>query len=152
MIHYEETMIMMEEFKKAKFTEEQTKVILKAVESAQKDGLENLTTKQDLAKVESAMKQDLAKVESAMKQDLAKVESAMKQDLAKVESAMKQDLAKVESVMKQDLANVKAELKEDIHALDLKFTKLDGKVDKMQWMIGFSLALSITILVKLFMN
>ena len=87
MIHYEETMIMVEEFKKAKFNEEQTKVILKAVESARKDGLENLATKSDI----HALELKIADVKSELKNDIVAVKleiSELRGDIKEINATL----------------------------------------------------------------
>jgi hypothetical protein len=61
---------------------------------------------------------------------------------------------------KKDIENMELRLELKINTLDGKIDKLherfEGKIDKLQWMIGFigttSITLSIAILVKLFLN
>lgn len=68
-----------------------------------------------------------------------------KQDLTEVKSELKQDLSKVESSLELKIANVKSDLKEEIGSVK-------SDVNLLKWMTGFSIALSMTILVKLFLH
>ena len=74
MRHYSETKHMIDKFRNAKFTEMQTEVVLEAIESTQKGGLENLATKQDLAEVKSELKQDIHVLELKITQDIHKID------------------------------------------------------------------------------
>jgi len=49
---------------------------------------DELSTKEDLAKLEGSVKEDLAKLEGSVKEDLAKLQGLVKEDLAKLEGAM----------------------------------------------------------------
>ena len=147
MSHYEQTMYTIEEFKKANFTEEQTRVILRAVESTRKGELENLATKEDMANYRQDTKDDIANV----RQEISDVKAELKQEISDVKSELKQDIhalelkiGEVKSELKQDINNSHQQIKEDIHKIDLKvsdirneFTKLDGNFYLLKWMFGF---------------
>ena len=109
-MHYEETMIMMEEFKKAKFSEDQTRVILKAVESAQKDGLENLATKEDIANV----KQNISNV----RQEISDVKVELKQDIHNLELKV---------------SDLRSELKDEITELKIILNRVDDNISLVKW-------------------
>ncbi len=72
-----------------------------------------LTTKEDLARLEGTMKEDMARLESAVKEDMARLEGTMKEDMARLEGTMKEDMARLESAVKESIAR-----------LDKKFTVL----------------------------
>ena len=81
----------------------------------------------------------------ATKEDLKDVRNELKLEIAAVRTELKEEIASVKAELKEEIGNVRAELKDDI--ADLK-----GKFSTMQWMMGFLLAMSSAILLKLFLG
>ena len=78
-----------------------------------------------------------------------------------IDESRKSDIDRLAT--KEDLKDAKAELKQDIHGLEIKINNirtelkeeisdLKGKFGTMQWMMGFLLAMSSAILLKLFLG
>ena len=94
------------------------------------------------------------------------VEAGVKEKAAEtiirvIDEARKSDIDRLAT--KEDLKDAKAELKQDIHGLEIKINNirtelkeeisdLKGKFGTMQWMMGFLLAMSSAILLKLFLG
>lgn len=97
--------------------------IIKVIDEARRSDFDRLTTKEDLKDTRNELKLEITNVRMELKEDIANVKAELK----------------------EDIVNVKAELKEDI-------TDLKGKFGTMQWMMGFLLAMSSAILLKLFLG
>ena len=69
----------------------------------------------------------------------------VKADINKIETSLKADINKIETSLKADINKVEISLKADISKLDDKISKVDGKFDKIQWLI---VATILTILLK----
>ena len=69
----------------------------------------------------------------------------VKADINKIETSLKADINKIETSLKADINKVETSLKADISKLDDKISKVDGKFDKIQWLI---VATILTILLK----
>jgi len=69
----------------------------------------------------------------------------VKADINKIETSLKADINKVETSLKADISKVEASLKADMSKLDDKISKVDGKFDKIQWLI---VATMLTVLLK----
>ena len=78
-----------------------------------------------------------------------------------IDESRKSDIDRLAT--KEDLKDAKAELKQDIHGLEIKINNirtelkeeisdLKGKFGTLQWMMGFLLAMSSAILLKLFLG
>ena len=78
-----------------------------------------------------------------------------------IDESRKSDIDRLAT--KEDLKDAKAELKQDIHGLEIKINNirtelkeeisdLKGKFGTLQWMMGFLLAISSAILLKLFLG
>ena len=71
-------------------------------------------------------------------------------------AAGKDDLLSVQHELKGDITAVKHELKGDIADLQRKLegdiTGLRGEVNLLKWMVGLSIAMNLTILIKLFVH
>ena len=94
------------------------------------------------------------------------VEAGVKEKAAEtiirvIDEARKSDIDRLAT--KEDLKDAKAELKQDIHGLEIKINNirtelkeeisdLKGKFGTLQWMMGFLLAMSSAILLKLFLG
>lgn len=64
------------------------------------------------------------------------------------EIATKTDLARLEAKLTQDMARLEA----SFQGLRTEFARIEGRVDKLQWMLGVGIALSVAILVKLLLT
>ena len=76
-----------------------------------------------------------------VKADINKLEDK----ISKVEIALKVDINKVETALKVDINKVEISLKSEIGKLEDKISKVDGKFDKIQWLI---VATILTVLLK----
>lgn len=75
-------------------------------------------------------------------------EIATKTDLARLEAKLTQDMARLEAKLTQDMARLEA----SFQGLRTEFARIEGRVDKLQWMLGVVIALSVAILVKLLLT
>jgi hypothetical protein len=58
---------------------------LEAKEELKRELRDELTTKEDLAKLEGSLREDLAKLEGSLRKDLAKLEGSLREDLVKLD-------------------------------------------------------------------
>ena len=59
--------------------------------------------------------------------------------------ATKEDMAE----LKMDIARLEASTKEDIGKLEKDIARLEGRIGKLEWMLGFNLALTAAVLLAL---
>ena len=89
------------------------------------DGIvENLATREDLAKTEQALRGDLEKSEQGLHADLG----ALRGDLEKSEQALRNDLEKTEQGLRADLDRNTASLRNEMHKLEHRMTLRLGTV------------------------
>ena len=65
-----------------------------------------------------ATREELSAVKNELKQDMSKLETNLKQNMSK------QDVSKLETSLKQDISEVKNDI-----------SKVNAKLDKLQWLI-----------------
>ena len=75
-----------------------------------------------------ATREDLAKTEQALRGDLEKSEQALRNDLEKTEQALRTDMAKTEQGLRADLDRNTASLRNEMHKLEHRMTLRLGTV------------------------
>jgi len=114
------------------------------LEDYNKEIVDDKLTQADLIKLMLHNAQHMATREE-VKADINKIETSLKADINKVETSLKADISKIEISLKADISKVEASLKADMSKLDDKISKVDGKFDKIQWLI---VATMLTVLLK----
>ncbi|MBI4829834.1 MAG: hypothetical protein HY804_13720 [Nitrospinae bacterium] len=109
------------ELKAAGVPEKQAEVQAKALARVAED---NLATKRDLKEVDTSIRGELVKVESSLRGEIAKVESSLRGEIAKVESSLRGEINQLRAEM-------------------------NGKFTLLYWMIGFNLAFTAAMLMKI---
>lgn len=113
-------------------------------------GLKDKVAETIIKVIDEARKSDFDRL--ATKEDLKDTRNELKLEITNVRMELKEEIAKVRTELKEDIANVRIELKEDIANIKADIADLKGKFGTMQWMMGFLLAMSSAILLKLFLG
>ena len=96
----------------------------------------NLSTKQDIARLEGTTRQDIARLEETTRQDIARLEEATRQEIARLEETTRQEIARLEETTRQDIARLEIRL-------------ADSKVEIIKWNVGTMFAFGAILLALL---
>ncbi|MCY3956422.1 MAG: hypothetical protein OXF47_10600 [Nitrospira sp.] len=107
----------------------------------------NLSTKQDIARLEGTTRQDIARLEGTTRQDIARLEETTRQDIARLEEATRQDIARLEETTRQDIARLEETTRQDIARLEIRLA--DSKVEIIKWNVGTMFAFGAILLALL---
>lgn len=88
---------------------------------------------------------ELIDTQAATKADLEATEHRLDLKIADVKTGLEAKIADVKTGLEAKIADVKT-------GLELKIAALDGRINLLQWMIGFILAFQIAIFLKLFIH
>ncbi|MCY3729213.1 MAG: hypothetical protein OXF97_09515 [Nitrospira sp.] len=107
----------------------------------------NLSTKQDIARLEGTTRQDIARLEGTTRQDIARLEGTTRQDIARLEGTTRQDIARLEGTTRQDIARLEGTTRQDIARLETRLA--DSKVEIIKWNVGTMFAFGAILLALL---
>ncbi|MCY4132803.1 MAG: hypothetical protein OXF39_09215 [Nitrospira sp.] len=107
----------------------------------------NLSTKQDIARLEGTTRQDIARLEGTTRQDIARLEETTRQDIARLEEATRQEIARLEETTRQDIARLEETTRQDIARLEIRLA--DSKVEIIKWNVGTMFAFGAILLALL---
>ena len=105
------------------------------------------TTRQDIARLEGTTRQDIARLEETTRQDIARLEETTRQDIARLEEATRQDIARLEETTRQDIARLEETTRQDIARLEIRLA--DSKVEIIKWNVGTMFAFGAILLALL---
>ncbi len=107
----------------------------------------NLSTKQDIARLEGTTRQDIARLEETTRQDIARLEETTRQDIARLEEATRQEIARLEETTRQEIARLEETTRQDIARLEIRLA--DSKVEIIKWNVGTMFAFGAILLALL---
>lgn len=88
---------------------------------------------------------ELIDTQAATKSDLDASEHRLEFKISDIKTGLELKIAELKTGLDTKIADVKT-------GLELKITALDGRINLLQWMIGFTLAFQLAIFFKLFIH
>lgn len=101
---------------------------------------------------EVATKTDLAALKSELKADIAAVRTELKADINELRNELKADITELRTELKGDIAALRTELKGDIAGNSADIAGIKADIRLLRWQIAVTWALSLAILIKLFVH
>ncbi|MBF0555839.1 MAG: DUF1640 domain-containing protein [Nitrospirae bacterium] len=96
-----------------KLGEEGTGAFVEVMQSIETEWRKDLSTKEDLARLEGVIKEELANFKGIVKEDSARLEGVLKEELVIFKGIMSEDFAKFKGVMSENFADFKGEIRKD---------------------------------------